>query len=86
MPSVDDEYGMPVGEVLGENFRVPPLPAGWTALDGIVLVKTLDDEGQSAWSFRETEGINDEEIIGALTIQLDLMRQRAIEAYTSGDD
>jgi hypothetical protein len=71
------DYGEPIGEVLGDGFRVPPLLPAWTALEGIVLVKCLDDEGSPSWAFRETEGMNIEETIGVLTIQLDMMRERA---------
>jgi hypothetical protein len=39
----------PIGEVLEDGFRVPPLLPAWTALEGIVLVKCLDDEGSPSW-------------------------------------
>jgi hypothetical protein len=82
------DYGeaKPIGQVLGDGFRVPPLLPGWTALEGIVLVKCLDAEGRSSWAFRETEGLNDEELIGALTVQLDLMRQRVVERYYGDEE
>ena len=79
-------YGVPVGEVLGSGFRLPPLLDGWTALEGLVLVKCLDAEGHSSWAFRQTEGVNDEEGIGALTVQLDLIRESAKALYYPGDD
>jgi hypothetical protein len=41
----------------------------------------LDYEGHSAWAFRQTEGINDEEIIGALTVQLELWKAKTLEDY-----
>lgn len=81
-----DDYGQPIGQVLGDGFVVPPLLEGWTALDGIVLVKCLDSEGRSAWAFRETESLNEEEIIGALTVQLDIMRERTVNMYRGEDD
>lgn len=79
-------YGKPIGDVLGSNFQVPPLLDGWTALDGIVLVKCLNAEGRPSWAFRETEGLNEEEIIGALTVQLDLMRERTKALYYGDDE
>ena len=60
------DYGHPIGQVLGDGFRVPELLPGWTALEGIVLVKCLDAEGHPSWAFRETEGMNIEEVIGVL--------------------
>ena len=41
--------GQPIGQVLGDGFRVPELLPGWTALEGIVLVKCLDAEGHPSW-------------------------------------
>ena len=76
----------PIGEVLGSAFQVPPLLTGWTALDGIVLVKCLNENGRSTWAFRETEGLNEEEVIGALTVQLDLMRERVKAQYYDDDE
>ncbi len=87
MSNSDERNYAPVGEVLGSGFRLLRMPEGWTALEGIVLVKCLDDEGSPTWAFRETEGINDEEIIGALTVQLELWKARTIELYIPrGDD
>jgi hypothetical protein len=81
------EYVEPIGRVLGDGFQVAPLLEGWTALDGIVLVKCLDDEGRSSWALRETAGLNEEEVIGALTIQLDILRERVLDQYrVEGDD
>jgi hypothetical protein len=85
MPVMSTDYGQPIGQVLGDGFRVPPLLPAWTALEGIVLVKCLDDEGHPSWAFRETEGMNVEEVIGALTIQLDMLRERAVDAFRDDD-
>ena len=79
------DYGLPIGQVLGDGFQVPALLPGWTALEGIVLVKCLDDEGHPSWAFRETEGMNIEEVIGVLTIQLDMLRERAVDAFRDED-
>lgn len=75
----------PIAEVL-KGLHIHPLPAGWTALEGIVLVKCLDDEGNSSWAFRTTDGLNDEELLGALTIRSDLLRRELLESYSSDDD
>lgn len=80
------DYGQPIGRVLGDGFRVPELLRGWTALEGIVLVKCLDAEGHPSWAFRETEGMNIEEVVGVLTIQLDMLRERAVDAFREDED
>ena len=80
------EYGKPLSAVVGEGFEVPPLPDGWTPLDGILLIKCLDEEGHSSWAFRETQGLNEEETIGALTVQLDILRERVVDKFRDQDD
>ncbi|GAA1258900.1 hypothetical protein GCM10009677_07190 [Sphaerisporangium rubeum] len=80
----DDDY-VPVGEALS-GLTVAPLPEGWTALGAIVLVKCFDEEGRSSWAFRRTDGLNDEELLGALTVRTDLLRRELLDAYTSDDE
>jgi hypothetical protein len=63
--SEDETDSRTIGEVLGTGFQVPSLLQGWTALDGVVLVTCLDEKGRSTSAFRETEGLNEEEVIGA---------------------
>ena len=86
MTCVSETYGKPIGEVLGDGFQVPELLEGWTALEGIVVVKCLDDKGRPSWAMRETEGISEEETIGALTVHLDMLRERALDSYRVDDD
>ena len=86
MRVMSTDYGLPIGQVLGDGFRVPELLPSWTALEGIVLVKCLDAEGHPSWAFRETEGMNVEEVIGVLTIQLDMLRERAVDAFRGDED
>jgi hypothetical protein len=80
-----NDDGEPIGRVLGDGFTIAPLPAGWTALEGLVLVKCLDADGSVTWAFRLTDGLNHEEMIGALTVQLDLMREEITALFRDGD-
>ena len=80
----DDEI-QPIGRVLGDGFAIAPLPPGWTALEGVVLVKCLDVDGQPSWAFRHTAGLNHEETIGALTVHLDLMRDEISDLFRPGE-
>jgi hypothetical protein len=80
-----DEETQPIGRVLGDGFSIAPLPPGWTALEGVVLVKCLDVDGEPSWAFRHTGGINHEETIGALTVQLDLMRDEITDLFRSDE-
>jgi hypothetical protein len=80
----EDDY-VPVGEALA-GLVVSPLPEGWTALGAIILVKCFDDEGRSSWAFRRTDGLNDEELLGALMVRTDLLRRELYEAYTEEEE
>ncbi|MFC4591278.1 hypothetical protein [Sphaerisporangium corydalis] len=82
---MEDDDHIPVGDALA-GLAVPALPEGWTALGAIILVKCFDDEGRSSWAFRRTDGLNDEELLGALMVRTDLLRRELYEAYTGEDE
>jgi hypothetical protein len=64
---------LPIAEVL-PGMAIHPLEDGWTPLEAFVLVKSLDEHGQSSWSYRTTHRPNREELLGALIVQTDLIR------------
>ncbi len=41
-----------------------------------VLVKSFDETGETAWSFRISEPLNLEELLGALTVQAEVLRRK----------
>lgn len=82
-----EEVRRPIGEVLGgAGFDIYTLPAGWMPLEGVVLVKCLDEDGQSSWAFRSTAGLNDEELLGALIVRTELCRRETLDTYVDEDD
>lgn len=60
---------MPVAEVL-PGLEVHELQPGETAIEAFVLIKTLDADGHTSWSYRTTNRLNREELLGALSVQL----------------
>ena len=80
-----EEEPQPIGRVLGDGFAIAALPDGWTALEGVVLIKCLDVDGTPSWAFRHTYGLNHEETIGALTVQLDLMRDEIADLFKTDE-
>ncbi len=80
-----DQDRKPIEQVLG-GLHIHPLPAGWTALEGIVLLKCLDEDGHASWAFRTTSGLNDEELLGALTVRIDLLRKELLESFQNEDE
>lgn len=75
---------IPIGEAL-PGFMLHPLKSGWTPLEAFVLVKCLDDDGDHAWSFRTTNPLNLEELLGALTVQVELLQRKLVRSW-EGDD
>jgi len=75
----------PIDEVL-PGFSLHPLDDGWTPLQAFVLVKSLDNEGNTAWSFRTSEQLNLEELLGALTVQVGVLRRRLIDDWDELED
>lgn len=39
------------------------------------MVKCLGEDGRPKWALRMTDGVNDEELLGALVIHVDLLRR-----------
>lgn len=44
-------------------------------MEAFVLVKCLDEEGDATWAYRTTHRLNREELLGALTVQVDVLRK-----------
>src|SRR5262249_115163 len=84
-----DEHGsevrVPVEQAL-YGLEVHPLPQGWTPISAVGLVKRLAEDGEPTWAFRTTDGLNDEELLGTLTVRTDLLRRELVESYYDGDD
>ena len=72
---MNDDERQPIGEVL-PNFALHPFAEGWTPLQAFVLVKSLDEAGQTMWSFRTSERLNLEELLGALEVQVEVLKRR----------
>ena len=77
------EARRPVADVLA-GLEVHPLETGWTALEAFVLIKCLDESGESSWSYRTTHRLNREELLGALVVHTALLRKELLEEW--GDD
>ena len=80
-----EERLAPAAEVLaGLEFHV--LPEKWSPLEAIVLVKCLDDDGGPSWAFRTTPGMNDEELLGALTVRIEILKRELLRGYGVDDE
>lgn len=81
--SADDER-RPIELVL-PGQQLHPLGEGWTPLQTFALVKCLDEEGDVAWVFRTSEPFNLEELLGALTVQVEVLRRRLVRHWDVDD-
>jgi hypothetical protein len=75
----------PVGEVL-RGLLIDPLPHSWTALDAVCMVKCLNEDGRPMWSYRATDGINDEELLGALVMAIELLKSDMLRSWEDEPD
>lgn len=57
------------------GLEIHALEPGETALEAFVLLKVLDRDGDVSWSYRTTNRLNREELLGALTVQVDVLRK-----------
>jgi hypothetical protein len=82
-PGPGDER-VPISEVLS-GLNVHPLEPGETALEAFVLIKTLDAGGDPAWAYRTTNRLNREELLGALIVQVDVLRHELRSEWDDPD-
>lgn len=83
MGDVNDEQLAPIGEVLGK-LETALLPEGWEPQGGVALVRCKIGDSL-VWAFRYFgEEIDDEDLLGAMTVQRELILKRALESYEDG--
>ncbi|TDN92569.1 hypothetical protein [Microbacterium sp. BK668] len=68
------ETRVPIGGVLA-GLEIHPLEPGDTAIEAFVLVKSLDKDGRIAWGYRTTSALNREELLGALVVQVAVLKK-----------
>ena len=78
--AVADEERVSIEQAL-PGFRLHPLSEGWTPLQAFVLVKCLDEQGDIVWSFRTSEQMNLEELLGALLVQTETLKRKLVSAW-----
>jgi hypothetical protein len=81
---MEDER-IPVEQVL-VGMGLHPLPPEWTPVEALVLIKSLDQDGDPRWSFRTTARPNKEELLGALIVHTDLLRKELVSGWEEEDD
>jgi hypothetical protein len=77
---MSEEQRIPIEQAL-PGMGIHPFAEGEVALCAFVLAKVLDREGNPSWSFRTTEPPNREELLGALTVQVELLKASLTEEW-----
>jgi hypothetical protein len=80
-----DDERVPVEQVL-PGFALHVLPDGWTPMEAFVLLKCLDEGGDSTWSFRTTNPLNLQELLGALEVQVEVLKRKLADCWENEDD
>jgi hypothetical protein len=78
-----DDQNLPIGEVLN---AIGALPESWTPLEAACTVKCLNEDGRPKGALRVSEGINFEELMGTLTIHLELVKNDLLAEWEDEDD
>lgn len=81
---MSEEERLPISEVL-PGMEIHALAAGEVPVSVFAIVKTMNADGEIGWGFRTSEAPNREELLGALTVQVDLLRA-SLAADWSVDD
>ena len=50
------------------------------------MVKCLNEDGRPMWSYRATGGINDEELLGALVMAMELLKSDMLSTWEDEPD
>lgn len=63
------------------GLEIHPLDEGSSAVEVFVLVKVLDSDGMPTWAYRTSRSPNREELLGALTVQVDVLRRELVREW-----
>ena len=85
MSETADEERKPIAQVL-QGLEIHPLEPGWTAIEALVLMKCLDEEGHVTWAYRTTHRLNREELLGALVVHTDVLRRELADEWLDDDN
>ena len=68
-----DDVRVPISEAL-RGLEVHPLEPGETAIEAFLLIKIVGADGTS-WAYRTTNRLNREELLGALVVQVAVLKK-----------
>lgn len=78
--TASEDVRRPVESVL-PGLTVHGLEEGYSWEFAYVLLRLRDPDGDIAWSYRTSSPPNREELLGALQVQVDLLRKELLEEW-----
>lgn len=54
-------------------------------MEAFVLIKYLDDRGEATWAYRTTNALNREELLGALVVQVAVLKKELRDEWDDDD-
>ena len=83
MANEANEERRPIEEVL-PGMHLHPLEGGWRPVQAFVMIKCIDEDGDTTWAYRTTHSMNLEELLGVLTVHNDMLRKELLEVWEDG--
>lgn len=75
LPDEPTEVLVPIEEAL-PGMRLVNLPVGETWVGALILIKTRNREDSSTWSVRRTDGLSNEELLGMVSVQVEMLHEK----------
>ncbi len=75
----------PIQEVL-PGMSLHPLGPSETAIEAFVLIKVRAADGEDTWSFRTSNALNRQELLGALIIQAKVLERDLVDEWVLDDE
>jgi hypothetical protein len=77
-----EDRQVPIGTAL-PDLKIHSLPPDWTPAQAFLLIKCKDESGDDTWVYRTSHQFNLEELLGALTIHIELLKKDILEEWRS---
>ena len=81
---VSQSERLDVAEVL-PGLQLRPLPDGATWAFAFLVIKLVDEEGDTAWAYSTSAAPNREELLGALVVHVDVYRKELVSRWEESD-
>lgn len=82
---MDNESKIPIEAVL-PGAQLFPIDDDLRFDSAFVLIRSIDQEGVVQWSYRSTRPINSEELLGAISVQVEVLTKKLASEWEEEDE